>query len=202
MMQYIFDLLRGLHILSGSLALLSGLLAIGSLKGAYLHRFSGRVFFWSMCLLSFTALLMAYIHANAFLAMLGVFAFYQNFGGYRVVRKKTVKPGPADYMVLLAASVNTVLMAMSLVPVLMVFAALSAALITAEIRTIICIKRGSQPDRLLYLRRHIGMMTGAYISALTAFLVNIRPLGSPVWVWLMPTLVLVPLIFIWNRRYS
>ena len=201
-MHYIFDLLKGLHILSGSIALLSGLLAMGSLKGANMHRFSGRCFFGSMCLLSFTALLMAIIHTNAFLAMLGIFAFYQTFGGYRVVRKKTVNPGPADNTVLLAASVNTVLMAMSLKPVLMVFAALSAALITAEIRTIICIKRGKMPDRLLYLRRHIGMMTGAYISALTAFLVNIRPLGSSVWVWLLPTLVLLPLIFFWTRKYA
>ena len=173
-----------------------------TVKGSAAHRLSGKGFFVSMCVLSATAMIMAFLHTNAFLAMLGVFAFYQTFGAYRAIRIKNAIPGPADLTVLLFAAINTVFMCLSLKPVLMVFAALSAALVTAEIRTIIRLKQGFKPDALQYLRRHIGMMTGAYISALTAFLVNIKPLGSSVWAWLMPTLVLVPLIVIWNRRYT
>jgi hypothetical protein len=43
-------------------------------------------------------------------------------------------------------------------------------------------------------------MCGAYIASLTAFLVvNVKILPSLI-VWLLPTMVITPLIFIWSKK--
>ena len=49
-------------------------------------------------------------------------------------------------------------------------------------------------------------MTGAFIAALTAFLVvnaNYLPEQSPeILYWLLPTIVFTPLIIIWRRKFE
>ena len=42
----ILDILKPIHVLAGSLTLLSGIVAMTSKKGQNVHRLSGKVFFW------------------------------------------------------------------------------------------------------------------------------------------------------------
>ena len=66
--------------------------------------------------------------------------------------------------------------------------------------------RGKAETKNYWLIAHLQRMTGGYIAALTAFLVvNFRlfPEGTPaVLVWLLPGLVLTPLIVKWSRKYK
>jgi ABC-type enterochelin transport system permease subunit len=54
-----------------------------------------------------------------------------------------------------------------------------------------------------WLTRHIGLMMGSFIGAVTAFLVvNIR-LFQPAWlIWFAPTFILVPVMLFWTRKYT
>jgi len=45
-------------------------------------------------------------------------------------------------------------------------------------------------------------MMGSYIAAVTAFLLVNNEILPPVSVWLLPTVVIAPLITIWTRRYK
>src|SRR5690606_4826450 len=66
----------------------------------------------------------------------------------------------------------------------------------------IYLRRGADPG--IFVPRHLQRMTGAYIAALTAFLVvNANDWGLPVpgfvW-WLLPSAVLTPVIVRWSAR--
>lgn len=54
-----------------------------------------------------------------------------------------------------------------------------------------------------WLKQHIGMMMGSFIATITAFLVvNINWI-YPEWiVWLSPTIILVPVMMFWTRKFT
>jgi phosphatidylglycerophosphate synthase len=86
--------------------------------------------------------------------------------------------------------------------VLMVFGCISVLLVSGDIRHFVAL-RGTRPvPPTAWLRRHIGFMMGAYIATFTAFLVTNGPSGYGLSVWLGPTLVGVPLLLYWGRKYS
>jgi hypothetical protein len=53
-----------------------------------------------------------------------------------------------------------------------------------------------------WLTTHIQRMTGSYIASATAFLVVNNTILPGVISWLLPTVVLTPLIVIWARKYQ
>ena len=64
--------------------------------------------------------------------------------------------------------------------------------------------RGLQKEKMYWLSVHIGRMVGGFIAATTAFLVNTTqylPAIPSFIYWLLPTVILVPLIGKWNRKY-
>ena len=60
---------------------------------------------------------------------------------------------------------------------------------------------GKAKHKNYWLLAHLQRMTGAYIASLTAFLV-VNKLLPGIIIWLLPTILLTPLIFIWSRKYS
>jgi Na+/phosphate symporter len=53
-----------------------------------------------------------------------------------------------------------------------------------------------------FLKSHIGRMIGSYITALTAFIVvNDIPYIPSIIKWIGPSIILIPLIFIWQKKY-
>src|SRR4051812_101788 len=91
-----------LHIVSGFLALSCGTFAVIARKGSPSHIRSGRIFYYSMLLVSVSALLLSGYKQNLFLFCIGIFSFYQNYAGARAVRNKSLLPSLADYAVLTA----------------------------------------------------------------------------------------------------
>jgi len=192
-----------LHIAAGFTSLVSGILALLVTKGGRLHRRAGLVFFWSMMLIALTAMGIAIPKQQTFLLMIAIFSFFQAYFGYRAILQKQFDFHWLDILVLSIAAVNSFFMLFSLQVVLMVFGGLSALLVWGQVVIYYTVYRQKPLHRSTWLRQHIGMMMGAMIASITAFvLVNFRTF-QPAWLpWLLPTAVLVPLIVYFQRKYA
>ena len=82
------QILLPIHILGGTIALLSAIMAILSEKGKKIHVLSGRTFFWSMLTIFLTAIPMSIITSNIFLFLIAFFSFYFAFAGIRFARNR------------------------------------------------------------------------------------------------------------------
>lgn len=192
-----------LHVASGSLALFAGTVILAMRKGGILHRRFGFAFFLALVVVSFSAFVMASIRPNSFLFMVGVFTLYQGLSGYRAVRHRSLVPGWWDYGVTAMGALNALAMLSSGQVVLLVFGGISAYLVFGDTRTWFLVLRGKTVPKLLWLQRHIGHMMGGYIATVTAFLVvnfSSTPMGLAV--WFAPTVIGVPLLAFWMRRYA
>jgi cadmium resistance protein CadD (predicted permease) len=87
--------------------------------------------------------------------------------------------------------------------VLLVFGSISVYLSIGDIIMYTKVLRGKQLKGTHWLARHIGMMMGAFIATVTAFVVvNIR-FVQPEWIpWLLPTALGVPLMQYWIWKYT
>jgi uncharacterized membrane protein len=192
-----------LHITGGYLALTSGLLAMISPKGQRLHRISGSLFYYSMMVVGISSLVLSVIIANTFMFHIGLFVLYQNHGGRKALQVKTLKPDWLDFTVVGIALINGIFMLVSMNIVLLVFGGISLFLTTGDLWTFRKVLNGVTIPRLAWLRKHIGMMIGAYIGTITAFLVVNIASFEPAWlIWLAPTFILVPLMRYWTHKYT
>ena len=82
------QILLPIHILAGTIALVSALLAVLTEKGKRLHLISGRTYFFGMTAVFFTAIPMSIISRNIFLFLIAIFSFYLAFAGMRFARNK------------------------------------------------------------------------------------------------------------------
>lgn len=202
-MEMLHTLALILHIIAGSVALLTGTAIMVLRKGGKVHRRTGLVFFIALMVVSFSAFTLSVIHPNPFLFMIGAFTLYQGLSGYRAVKVRLRKTGIWDVLITLFGAVNAVAMCISGQVVLMVFGGISTFLVISDVRLYAFTFRRRPVPKLTWLGRHIGHMMGSYIATVTAFLmVNFAssPLGMAV--WFAPTVVLVPLIFVWTRQYT
>jgi uncharacterized membrane protein len=191
------------HIASGSVSLLAGLIAILSPKGNKIHRTAGKIFFYSMLLVSASAITISLLKGGSFLLMIGIFAFFLNYSGYRSVKNKEFNNTSLDWFVLAVAACNSITMLLSFNIILVVFGGLSTFLVIGDLRIFIQKMRNRPVNRQQWIIRHIGMMLGAYIATSTAFLVVNVTNFQPAWLpWLMPTFLGVPLILYWIRKKS
>jgi hypothetical protein len=133
---------------------------------------------------------------------MAIFVWYQNYAGWRAIQDKSLKANGLDWAVIFMAAINGVVMVATFNPVLLVFGIISIFLVLQDINTQLLIRKAKELRKLSWLRKHIGMMMGAYIGTLTAFLVvNIKSF-EPAWIlWLLPTLILVPLMRFWTKKY-
>jgi hypothetical protein len=177
-----------------------------SKKGTQFHKRSGRLFFAAMIGTTLSSLVLAVVHPSYFLWCIGVFSFYQNFVGFRAVRRKSLRPEWRDYLVLSISVVNTVMMLVVLHPVLFVFGLISLMNVSRQVLTYRKL-RTQEEGAKDWLRMHIGMMMGAFIATVTAFIVvNSDRFISMQWqanvVWFIPTAILLPLMAFWMKKYT
>lgn len=206
-MEIIYKTLLGLHIVSGFLALLCGLISVISKKGGKVHKVSGKIFFYAMLGVCFTSVYISVVKDNFFLLVVGIFSFYLNYFGFAAIKNKSLRPKPVDWIVIIITAVNCFFMIYSMNAVLMVFGGIGFYAIIRNIRTSINILQNKEVSKLIWLKRHIGMMTGAFIATTTAFLVvnanGLEFLSLPPWFyWLLPTFCLVPLIVYYTKKYT
>ncbi len=201
--QTMRTLFLGLHIIAGSAALISGMIAILAGKKRGVHTGSGITYYYAMLLTAISAVVLATIRWNPFLLSIGIFSFYMVHGGRMAMRqlrrKDTYQPQLKDRLVPVAGISTGIAMvlfplwqfysgASGLAPVLPVFGSI---LLGFAIRDVLITTnpKNYTPHNKLWLRMHIAGMGGGYISTVTAFLV-VNITLSPAWVvWLAPTVV-------------
>jgi uncharacterized membrane protein len=192
-----------LHILAGPAALGSGLVAIFAAKGRSNHNRSGRIYERSMYAVGVSAILMTMLKFNPFLLAIGIFALYLTYSGKRALfyfrLRETYQPGLQDKLPSAAGVVTGLFMigfpvgqmlttGNFFVPVLAVFGLvllISSFGDLATFRKPHLFTKGNKA----WLLKHIGMMGGAYISTVTAFLVTSVHISQQWLVWLTPTVV-------------
>lgn len=191
------------HIAIGSIALISGATAILSKKGGKVHTRAGMVYYLCMYGIGVSAFVMTLMKFNPFLMAIAIFALYLTYSGKKAIdnwRLKTAyTPTLKDripFYVALATSIFMILFPLIqmstrkelFVPILSVFGAI---MLNASVKDIK--KYGNpanfQPRNKMWLLHHIGMMGGAYIATVTAFLVNNIIIDQWWIVWLSPTVI-------------
>ena len=200
-------LIRFIHIPLGGIALLCGGISLVSKKGSRLHKKAGRVFFFSMLFLAFSALVISLLpnHESAFLFSIGVFSSYFLISGIRSLKHKK-KEARIKIDKVIAYLVTTTGFLMVTYPVLF-FGKLNIVLlffrligIVFGIRDLYKLKN-SDLLRKGWLNSHLGKMTGGYISAVTAFFV-VNEILPGLWNWFIPTLIGSIYITFWMKKVS
>lgn len=210
-MDVLFKTLLGLHIVAGTISLLTGTINIIGKKGGKAHRIVGLAFLYSMLTVSASAFVLSVLHPNYFLFIVGVFTLYMVCSGKRYLYLKNLSKGQrpkwidwllTSFMLLfglafLIFGVYHLIHKNVFGIVFVVFGAIGLRFVRTDFRNF----SGKAEASNAWLLAHIQRMTGAYIAALTAFLV-VNNTAMPGYIaWLLPSLVFVPLIVIWVRKY-
>lgn len=198
----LLNLLIIIHAALGGIALLAGAFALLSEKGKKIHVISGKIFFYAMLGSIILSIVIALSpqHENAFLLAVGLFSGYFVLSGKRSLKYKQLQIS-YKWDFLLAFSIIATGLLMIFYPILLtkkinlVLLIFGLAALFFGFRDYLNLKQPKQLQKK-WLKLHLGKMTGAYIAALSAFLVvnNVLP---GMWNWFAPSIIGVPFIISW-----
>ena len=194
------------HIVAGSVALVTAIIALITAKGGIHHIRAGRVYAIAMTVIFVTALPLAILGSNVFLALIALFSFYLVFAGWRFARNRHGQAQPIDWaavavmgltglgmwsygaVLFLSGSAQWITMA--------VFGSIAVALSAVDAR----FHTGQRASGTQRIARHLTNMLAGTIATVTAVVVvNVET--DPVWLaWVLPSIVITPLIVWWNVR--
>lgn len=195
-----------LHILSGAIALFSAALALSTEKGKKFHVLSGKSYFWAMVLIFLTAIPMSILNSNVFLFLIAIFSFYLAFSGKRFARNRKGIPARLDliavnFMFLSGAGMWILAIIFfinndSQFITLIVFGFLALSLGYGDFQTF----KNQTATGKERIAKHLTNMMGGTIAVVTAVLV-VNPPADPEWVWwIVPTVLITPVISWWNKK--
>ncbi len=197
-----------IHIVAGSIALLSAVVPVVTKKGGNIHKKAGRAYALAMAVVFVTALPLAIISSDIFLLIIAVFSGYLVFAGWRFAASHGARPNQSDYAAvslmaltgvgmwvygaLLASSGDTMWVVLAL------FGTVAIGLSIADAR----FHRQWTPAGSGRIQRHLTNMIAGTIATVTAVLVtNLET--NPAWIaWVLPTIVITPLIVWWNVKLA
>jgi uncharacterized membrane protein len=215
-MDAVFTFFLIVHIVNGATGLIAGTINLIRRKGDVLHRRTGLIFVIAMLLTGSSAIVLSFLHPNHFLLIVGIFTIYMVSTGYRYIRLRLDQvdndPKTLDWLltglmgitgvVFIAFGAWQLYSKVIFGTVYLVFGLIGLLFVRSDLKNY----RGKAEHRNYWLLAHLQRMVGAYIAALTAFLVvnsDNFPFAIPGYVyWLLPTAILTPLIFIWSRKYQ
>jgi hypothetical protein len=211
-MESLFKILLIIHIIAGSIGLFTGTITIIRKKGDKIHVLVGNFFFYGMLLNAIAGFIMSIIHENLFLLIIAVFSFYLTATGQRFLSLKKLdkgqKPKSIDWVItstmilfalfFIAYGILLMVSHNNFGTVLLVFGMISLLMTRKDM----AMYRGKNKFKNYWLLLHIQRMIGAYIAALTAFLVVNNMYLPAIVAWLLPTVIVTPLIFYWSRKYA
>lgn len=207
-MQTVITSLLIIHVATGCIALLVGLIPMFSQKGNRLHKRAGSVFVYCMIIVAITALLLCALQPfrmmRLFLTGIAVFSFYLTMTGWRATKQKTTGPATADrgltYATLAVSAAmigyGIYLLALngaSFFPIVFTFfGVLTGVFAQKDARQF-----GRPVEKMGWFFQHLTRMGGAYIATFTAALVTnmgrILPENAPEWLatvgWITPSIV-------------
>ena len=199
-------ILLSIHILAGSVALLSAASALLTEKGKKFHVLIGKAYFWSMVIIFLTAIPMSIITGNVFLFLIAIFSFYLAFSGMHFAKNRTGVPTRVDLIAvnfMFLSGVGMWILAIiffidndSQFITLIVFGFLALFLGYGDFQTF----KNQTAIGKERIAKHLTNMMGGTIAVVTAVLV-VNPPYNPEWVWwILPTVLITPIIFWWNKK--
>jgi uncharacterized membrane protein len=214
-MALTFKIFLVLHIIGGSIGLTTGVINLLRKKGDQKHKLTGKIFYISMLAAGFSSLILAYLHPNYFLFMVGIFTLYMIGSGQRYLKHKQPDKMHAMHVewiitiiMLLSATVFIGIGILKALKsdlfgiVFLTFGSLGLLFVLQDFVNF----RGKSRLKNYWLIGHLQRMTGGFIAASTAFLVvnaKYLPHQIPDFIyWLLPTIIFTPLIIQWSRRYG
>jgi len=200
------DLLLLIHILAGTIALFAAAFAICSEKGKKIHITAGRTYYWGMVGIFLTALPMSIINKEISLFLVAFFSFYLAFAGRRFAQNRTGVASRIDWIavgLMIVTGIGMWLLAIfyfidsnSDYIVLFFFGFISIVLGYTDYKT----HKHQEATGKKRIARHLSNMLAGTIAVVTAVLVvnvNMEPQWLP---WILPTVILVPVISWWNWK--
>lgn len=204
----IYTIFLALHIAGGTIGLSSGSLVLALKKGSARHVKMGTIYFWSMLTAALTSFILAVMHPNYFLFIVGVFSAYLVLTGKQYISMRNLSsPNRVAWLVTIGMLIFSLLFiglgiyllnhnnTFGMVPI--VFGFISLLMVFQDYRNY----TGKAAIRNFWLTTHLQRMTGGYIASATAFLVVNNSFMPEVVAWLLPTVILTPLIFYWTGKY-
>lgn len=211
-MDILFETILVLHIVAGTLGLSSGTVNIIKKKGGNVHRIVGDIFLYSMLTVSVSAFALSIIHPNYFLFIVGVFTLYLVGSGTRYLHLKQLGNKQKAHFIdwtltyfMLAFGLAFVVLGIYHLVGKNIFGIVFIALGGVGLRMVkadFTNFRGKSKIKNVWLTAHIQRIMGAYTSAITAFIVVNNQILPGYIAWLLPGLILTPLIFKWTRKYQ
>lgn len=205
----IFTTLLIIHIAGGSLSLLLGLYILLTKKGNAIHKKIGKIYLYAMLINSIVAIPLSYMHPNYFLFLVSIFTIYMLLTGVRYLdKKKSTDVKTTDWIL----TIVMLLFALAFIGfgifniskanyfgiVFIVFGSIGLLFSYQDNQNF----KGKSTIKNYFLTTHIQRMTGSYIATTTAFLVVNNKLLPDILAWLIPTILIVPLIVKWTRKYK
>lgn len=215
-MELLFQIILVIHIVSGSLGLLTGTINIVQKKGGKRHRQIGRLFVFFMIATGISSILLAILNPNNFLLIVGIFTVYLVGTGDRYMRLRFLGKGQKPIFIdwflslgMLLSGIYFVLWGSYLIYnsnnfgiVLVVFGLIGLSNVIRDFKNY----TGHSKKKKYWMLVHIGRMMGGYTASLTAFIVvNAQnyPFEIPsLVIWLGPAALLTPLSIFWSKPYK
>lgn len=205
----IFTALLITHILGGGISLVLGMVILAVKKGSKQHVLMGKTYFFAMLTAALVAIPMSCLHPNYFLFIIGFFTAYMLLTGkFYLKKKKTDDVKALDWaltlLMLLFGIAFIALGSLNIAKsnyfgiVFIVFGSISFLFVVQDYRNF----KGKSKIKNYWLTTHLQRMTGSYIASATAFLVVNNTILPGIIAWLLPTLIIVPLIISWTRKYK
>ena len=200
------EYLLPIHILAGTIALLAAAFAICSEKGKKIHITAGRTYYWGMAGIFLTALPMSIISSNIFLFLIAFFSFYLAFAGRRFAQNRKGIASIVDWIavgLMITAGLGMWVLAVfysiennSQYITLSVFGFIAIALGYTDFKTY----KQQEATGKKRIARHLTNMLAGTIAVVTAVLV-VNVDMEPQWLpWVLPTLLITPVIIYWNWK--
>ena len=205
-MECIIQYLLSIHILAGSISLIAAAFAVLSSKGKKAHILAGRTYFWGMAVIFLTAIPMSIATSNVFLFLIAIFSFYLAYAGMRFASNRKGTANFFDWVAIgLMVSSGMVMLFLAILYfmnnnsqyiTLIVFGFIAISLGYADFKSY----RNKSAIGKQRIARHLSKMMGGTIAVITAVVV-VNPPFEPEWVWwVLPTALITPIIFWWNRK--
>lgn len=214
-MELFINVMLYLHIAAGMLSLFIAPAAMVTKKGGKYHRLWGKIYFYGMTVVTITAVIISLYRPIPFLLMVAVFSYYAIVSAYRSLYLKKLHKGQKattlDWGLMVVAAIFSaallgwgILLFTSansgqsgLAYVAIAFGSFGLLGVGGNLRQFL----RPPKEKYHWFLSHMGGMLGGYIATVTAFAVVNLHFLPPLFRWLGPSAIGIPLIIIWQRYY-
>lgn len=205
--EELIHLLIYFHAALGGIALISGLIALIVTKGKTVHKKSGKLFYYAMLFSALTALIIASLpkHESPFLFSIGIFSSYFIITGYRAIRFKNSNLNLRTDRITSWIMISTGVLMLFYNPIVnqkinIVLTAFGIIGVFFSTRDLMLYKNTNKLNQV-WLKLHLGKMSGGYIAATTAFIV-VNDFFFSFYGWFIPGTIGGFFILYWIRKLN